>query len=299
LSEAVAKSILTGSARASPRRGAYGFAFSGLAEQEEVSGSLVEVPPHWPSLELVERTEHCERAVPRLDPDSACLPLLRGGCIEIDRRAHRIVIQSPRPLGTDELVHPQLARVSAVFAHWLGRLSLHAGAFVVEGNAYALLGGHESGKSSTTAWLARRGDAVLSDDLTVLDGTKALAGPRAIDLRTDYARHQGIVETLPGVRKNDRLRLSLGPAPTEAPVAGWVTLAWGDVVELRRLGADERMRAMLEARAVLRFPSDAAGLLRFCSLPAFELRRPRRLESIEDAGQALLAAVAELQAGRR
>ena len=40
-------------------------------DREELSGSLVEVPPHWPSLELVERTGHCERAVPRLDPDVA------------------------------------------------------------------------------------------------------------------------------------------------------------------------------------------------------------------------------------
>jgi hypothetical protein len=205
-----------------------------------------------------------------------------------------VVIRSPGPLGTDELVHPLLSRVSAVLAYWLRRLSLHAGAFLADGNAFALLGGHETGKSSMTAWLARRGHSVLSDDLVVLDGTKALAGPRAVDLRTDYARHQGIVDGLRAVRKNDRLRLSLGPAPAEAPLAGWVKLAWGDVVELRRLGAGERMRAMFEDRAVLRFPSDAPGLLRFCSLPAFELRRPRQLDSMEDAGKALLAAVAEL-----
>jgi hypothetical protein len=136
-----------------------------------------------------------------------------------------------------ELVHPHLAPGAAVLARWLGRETLHAGAVLAGGGAWAMLGDRESGKSSTLDWLAAHGHPVLADDLLVLDGSDVLAGPRCIDLRADAAQRLGAGEPLGVVGTRERWRLRLGPLASSAPLRGWGILDWGDDVAVEPVRA--------------------------------------------------------------
>ena len=103
--------------------------------------------------------------------------------------------------------------MAALAARWLRRESFHAGAVVVEGGAWAILGDKEAGKSSTLAHLALNGYTVLSDDVLVLERGSVFAGPRCIDLRAEPARRLGAREPLAVVGMRERFRIELGPAP--------------------------------------------------------------------------------------
>lgn len=145
--------------------------------------------------------------------DHAQLRLRNGGEIAIDRRAGRVVFRVPHPVRADELVHPYLAPAAAVIARWLGRESIHAGAFAGRDTAWGLVGGRGAGKSSTLAWLARAGMEVLCDDMLVLEGRTPLAGPRSVDLREDAAARLGAGEEIGLTGARERWRLQLGPVP--------------------------------------------------------------------------------------
>ena len=76
----------------------------------------------------------------------------------------------------DALVHPYLAPVAGLFAHWRGYEAFHAGAFVLDGGV-GLVADRGVGKSSTLARLALDGIPIVADDLLVIDEIVALAGP--------------------------------------------------------------------------------------------------------------------------
>src|SRR4051812_44333351 len=136
----------------SGRPGAYGCALTGVAGAADL---LVEAPRDWPEFELQCTPHDGER--PELDvigPDRAVLPLQSGGWVELDREPSRATFRlQPRPPDGD-LVHPYLAPAAAVAARWAGREAFHAGAVVLDGGAYGLLGDKEHGKSTTLGWLA-------------------------------------------------------------------------------------------------------------------------------------------------
>src|SRR4029453_9610267 len=111
--------------------------------------------------------------------------------VEIERVPGRATFTTRRPLGDDELVHPYLGLAAAVYSRWLGRESFHAGAFQARGCPWIVAGEKAAGKSTLLASLALRGRHVLADDVVVLDGVEALAGPRSIDLRADSAAALG------------------------------------------------------------------------------------------------------------
>ena len=127
----------------------------------------------------------------------ARLRLRSGGEIAIDRAERRVLYRVPHPVRPDELVHPYLAPAAAVIARWMGRESMHAGAFAAGGQALGVVGTREAGKSSTLAWLARAGVDVLCDDMLIVDGDAPVAGP-ALDRP---ARRRG---RAPGRRRADR-----------------------------------------------------------------------------------------------
>jgi hypothetical protein len=265
--------------------GAYGIALPAL---EEVRELLVPAAKDWPTLELEQVRGRATATLETVGDRSARLILRNGGEIEVEREGPRALFRVPERLGPAELLHPYLAPVASVVAHWSGRESLHAAAIVVDGAAWALLGDRESGKSSTAAWLARAGVGVLCDDVLVLDGGSALAGPRVIDLREEPARLLEAGEELGVVGERERWRLRLDPVPAAVPLAGWVSLAWGERVAVESVPAAARI-AMLVAQRGLRVPaSDPALLVELAALPALELRRPRDWSSLAEAAGRLL-----------
>ena len=270
--------------------GCYGFRIDGVPRAREL---LAAAPPSWPRLDLVTRIAEPGSA-PAMDvvgPRTARLPLHAGGWMEIERDGPRITFHLPERPGDEELVHPYLAPGAAVLARWLQREAFHAGAVLGGGGAWAVLGGRESGKSSTLGWLAAHGHAVLADDLLVLDGADALAGPRCIDLRPDAAHQLQAGEPLGVVGTRERWRLRLGPVAASVPLRGWVELDWGDEVAVEHVRGAERLTTLIPHRSVRLEPPRAGALLELASLPVLRLRRPRRWASLGHAAERLLAAI--------
>jgi hypothetical protein len=270
--------------------GCYGFRVDGVADARHL---LVETPPDWPRLEL-RLVRPTTGAAPESDvvgPETAALPLHRGGWTTIERQGRRVTFHLAADTEHQELVHPYLAPAAAVLARWAGRESFHAGAVVGDGGAWAVLGDRESGKSSTLGWLALNGHRVLVDDLLVLDGEAAFAGPRCVDLRPDAAARLGAGEPLGVVGSRERWRLPLDAVPARVPLRGWIVLSWGEATALEPLRGPERLLALMPHRSVRLEPPAPGALVRLASLPVLVLRRPRRWDSLPDAAARLVAAI--------
>jgi hypothetical protein len=275
-----------------PTVGAYGLRLLGL---DEAARLLVDADPSWPALEVRRTVGRVARRREFVDEDRAGVRLRNGGTIALDRRAARADFVVPRPLTTEELVHPYLAPVAAVMAHWLGRESFHAGAVALGRDVWGVVGDRLSGKSSTLAWLARAGYDVVCDDMLVLEAStaKAYAGPRSIDLRRDAADRLDAGEGLGVVGARERWRLRLGPIDPDLVFRGWVSLAWGAEVRTRSLTGAERV-ALLAAQRGLRVPPrDPTALLELASLPCWELCRPRDWARLAAAADLLLERIAD------
>jgi hypothetical protein len=266
--------------------GAYGLRLEGVGAARSL---LVPADPNWPTLEI--RSE--VGSPPWRDSDvvsdsEAKLRLQTGGEIRMKRASGLVVFTMQRRLGEWEVVHPYLAPVAAVAGYWFDRESFHAGAFVVDGAAWGVLGVREAGKSTLLAGLALRGIAVVSDDMLILDGDMPFAAPRAIDLRPSAAHRLGVGEPLGVVGARERWRLRLGPVGDTAPLRGWIFPAWGDRVEAFGLSPHERI-ARLSAQRGLRLQArDPTRLLDLASLPAWELRRPRDWDDLDASTDLLL-----------
>jgi hypothetical protein len=269
--------------------GAYGLWLTGL----EAPGSLlVPARPEWPRFEVVAQLGRASSPYDRVGEDRACLALQNGGEIEIDRTAGRIVFSVPHELRAPELIHPYLAPAAAVIAPWFGRESFHAGAFVAGGGVWALVGERATGKSSTLAWLALQGYDVVCDDILVVEGMSAFAGPRSVDLRGEAARHLGAGEPLGTVGVRKRWRMQLGPVGEELTMRGWFFLGWSERVEAAPLGAAERLRRLFANRGARLLPAHPAFLLELADLPGWDLRRPPGWDSLPAAGERLLEILA-------
>lgn len=200
-----------------------------------------------------------------------------GGRVTVDRRAGVASFRGANGLTSDELVHPRLGMLAAIYAQWLpGRMAFHAGAFISGEGAWAVVGERHDGKSTLMAALALAGVPVLGDDTLVLDGLRCLSGVRCIDLRPDAVVHLGVRDAVVTVRRGARERLLLDGPPREAPLAGWLFLRWADEPSIRALPTPERITRIASCQGWhRRGATDPAGLLDFASLPAWELSRPR------------------------
>jgi hypothetical protein len=271
-------------------RGAYGIRLDGVAEAARLLGPAAAT---WPRYEIRNRVvESAGEQEDRVDDARAELALRTGGRLVVDRAGGTIEFLTPRRLTPAELVHPFLAPAAAVVARWLGRDAFHAGAFAVDGAVLALLADRDGGKTSTLAWLAEQGCAVVCDDMLVLDGGRALPGPRTLDLRADAAERLGAGDYLGVAGARERWRLEVPPADGEPPLGGWVFLEWGDAVELEPLAGAERLARLLPHAGLRLPPVRPESFLELAERPAWVLRRPREWGSLADAGERLLAAVA-------
>lgn len=281
----------TGPGHGRPRTGggAYGLRVDGV---EVPRDQLVDAPSNWPSVELRVRVLPASPpAFEYVTARTARLNVRTGGAVLMDRDAARAVFTLPEAPSPSALVHPHLSVVAAVWAHWRDREAFHAGAFVVAGGVWGLLGDKEAGKSSMLAALSRAGVPIVCDDVLVIDGRRALAGPRSIDLRADASRSLGIGEPLGVVGDRERWRVPLQPIEPALPFRGWVALRWSEQPAVKPLQGGERLRALLQHRALRVPPLAPTALLNLAGLPFLELSRPRRWGEAERARELLLDAL--------
>jgi hypothetical protein len=269
-------------------RHAYGLRFRGVADVAELGSA----PPAAASRDAPAVTVRFSRAEP---PDPApvdangCVRLLADGrYLALDRRARTATLFGPPP-STDLLAHPYLSSIATVFSRWDGREVFHAGAFALAGRAWAVLGPRTAGKSTLMAAMAQRDRAVVTDDILVIDGTVALAGPRCVDLR----------EPLPGrmpptrrIRYRTRLRMALPPIDPRVPLGGWIFLSWGERLALTPIGPADLLGRLAALRLWRDLPSSPAGMLALASMPAWTLTRPRDWSAIDSTHRLLATTLA-------
>lgn len=273
--------------------GAFGLRFTGLSSPRLLSG----VPEDtWPLVSIERgRLDGHPPSVPlghgdaAIGSDWAEVVLFDGGRIELDRLGPCATFRSPSPAGDEDLLHPYLRMAAAVFARWLGRESLHAGGFIVDGGAWGILGAGQSGKSTLVAWLGLAGMGVVTDDLLVLRGTTALAGSRFVDLREPTASFLDCGDRIVPSRMGMRRRLGLSPIAPEVPLKGWIFLEWGPEIELRPIPPAQRLARLSAMRAVQLAPTHPGALLELAGLPAWELSRPRDFAVLPEVADRLVA----------
>jgi hypothetical protein len=255
-------------------RGAYGLTVTGLEAEAHL---LVDAEPSWPAVEIVLEPGPSGPGELLLEEDVASYPDAYSGHVVVDRRTGVASFRGAGGLTTDEIVHPRLGMLAAVYAQWLpGRTAFHAGAFVAGGRAWAVVGQQGAGKSTMMAALALSGVAVLGDDTLVLDAGRCIPDVRCIDLRPDAAERLAIRDPLASVRRGARERVLLDEPIRDAPLAGWLFLTWGDELALRELPTPERVARVGHAQGWhRRGVTDPASLLELSALPAWELTRPR------------------------
>ncbi len=265
--------------------GVYGLRLVGVAKARHL---LVEGDDDWPRLRLVSSVGSSQPIREEVTNARASLNLKTGGHLSIDRARGIAHFVARRRLTDEEMIHPYLAPAAAVMAHWLRRQCFHAGAFVSGGGVWALAGDREAGKSSLLAWLALRGHAVVTDDITVIDNMRAFAGPRSIDLRSESAAHLGAGRELGVVGARARWRLGLPQIGSSLAFRGWIYLSWGDWSGSRGTRSVRTPRAPASA-ADTPVGSDRSG--RPSSLggpPGLGASPPSRLAVVDAVGERLL-----------
>jgi hypothetical protein len=216
--------------------------------------------------------------------ESFTIWIAEGGSVALDRATLEVRIRTVAPLSDDAVLHPYLALPAAFAGRWLGRHSLHGGAFVHGGGAWALLGDKGGGKSSTLAALLHRGHVVLSDDVLVLDGLTVFAGPRAVDLRGGELGG----ERLGVVGARERWRLQPAAAPLAVPLNGVVHLRWGERLAVTPMVPAARLAALIAQRVFRPDGDDALSLLDLAALPTWLLERPHGVDGLEACVDQLL-----------
>ena len=267
-----------------PRLGAYGLCLPDLPDAAEL---LLEAPASWVDWRI-ERVAGGGAPSELVEPDRARLRAEPDGWVEIEREAARARFHFPTPPADREMVHPYLAATAGVIARWRGLQCFHAGAIVVDGRAWALLGDKGAGKSSLLAQLASLGVPVLTDDVLVVRGTQAMAGPRCIDLRPASAAVLGGAAPLGVVGTRERWRLPLGPVDAEVPLGGWICLAWGED-GIEPLSAGETLAAIFASLLLRLEPTDPGALMDLVTLPSLVLRQRQRIEELGRTAERLLA----------
>lgn len=263
--------------------GAYGLRVAGLRRVELLNAG---VPADWPQLRLV-----FERGVGAadmaVDDVHASFPCSQDGSVVADRAAGTVTVVAPEPIGDDELAHPLLAWAASAFARWLGREAFHAGGLLIGDGVWGVTGDRGAGKSTLLGAAARAGVGVVADDLLVMSGTTTFAGPRCVDLRDESADYLGIGRALL-TQGRERHRVTLAPIAPEAPLRGWILLAWADAPALVPVRPAE---ALVRVSAQRMMQLGAAGperMLDHAALPVKELRRPRRLGGLDESIELLM-----------
>ncbi len=222
----------------------------------------------------------------RVGVHDADVALIEGGRLRARRAADEAEFTVRRRPTADELLHPYLAPAAALAWQWRGQEALHGGAVQIGDVAVLLFGAPQAGKSTTLGWLAQQfGLGVLCDDLAVIVDGLVLAGPRSIDLRAAPSD----AGEFASVRGGHRARLQLAPAPPSVPVGGIVVLGWGSSLRLETVPAMQRLGVLARQRTFAALPANAAAMLELAAVPMLMLTRPREIDTLGRAAQAILA----------
>lgn len=258
--------------------------------------------------DLVDLGEHHTPAVDvrwRLSAVSSDFMVVEPGCAGfgtegqtgflVRRPPLSISIDMHRMLPLDGLLHPMMTAPLAVLSRWRGDVTLHAGAFVAAGGAWAVVGAREAGKSTTLAMLADHGVPIVCDDLLAVDGTDVWAGPSCVDLRPDVAERFGAARSLGEIAGRVRHRLSTPASPARLPLRGFIVLDWHDrqSVEATRMMVPALLELLYRQEYMaLLGPAAPEKIMRLLGLPAWRLARPRDWASSDDVVQRVLELVA-------
>lgn len=273
--------------------GAYGLTLADLPVGPEWWNPA---PAHWTRLALHWDETPVEGLPPeKVGPHDALVQLPPCGFADMDRRAARVRLRMPEPPDPHDVIHPYFTSLAAVSAYWTGWESFHAGAFVMGDAVWGLLGDSERGKSSALGWICAAGGHVFTDDLLVVSGATALAGPRSLDLREGAAEHLGLGDAIENASGRRRWRVRLEPVPAELPLAGWVLLDWDPAgPALRSVAVSERLPVLLHGRALLTPRANSVDWLELASAPMFVLGRPRDWSCIDQSMEMLINALGQL-----
>lgn len=216
----------------------------------------------------------------------------RGGSVTVRRDPPEAMFVLPQRLPAAAMVHPVGTLPLAILAHWRGDVTLHGGAFVHAGGAWGVCGERSAGKSTTLALIAERGAPIVADDLLVVQGSEALAGPSCVDLRSDAAGRFPAAVSLGQVGERIRYRLPTDAAPARAPLRGIFVLDWsaGGATDVTPLALHQRI-ALLHAHQYsgLFEQPDGRGIMALLDLPMLRVRRPRDWNGAGVAVDRLLA----------
>ncbi|HUC12915.1 MAG TPA: hypothetical protein VMS00_00550 [Acidimicrobiales bacterium] len=275
-------------------RGAYGLRLGPPLEDSY----LVDVPSDWPEWDLEWLPLPPDQPQgQRIGPDEVLLNVLPEGQVLIERALNRSTLflrEDPRP---EAWAHPHLSSTAVISAWWFGRRSFHAGGFIVGGGVWGVLGERGDGKSSTLAWLSANGYQVVCDDILVVDGEDALAGPRCLDLRAGAAAHFHLGTYIGHVGTRERWRAALPPVEARTPLRGWVVPAWGDEVSVEAVTLAERLPLLLSHRG-LRIPEEGGptdrNWLVLMSRPMVRFQRPQDWSAVDGAMTQLMDRLAAM-----
>ena len=269
-----------------PHVGAYGLRLTGL---ESASRNLVVALDSWPQLMIERVVGPCtvkQRYFVSDEWAEYCTLDQTGqvGGVRMDREPLTVRFTSPGGFSDAAVLHPALGLIAAVANRWSGRDVFHAGAFLTNKGAWAVLGTQEAGKSSLLGHLAAKGVGIVADDAVVVDEDGlALAGPRCVDLREGAADWLGQGEDIGMVGARRRWRMHVPAVPAAVPLRGWIVPEWGDCIELEAVPAVLRLRLLYANRYLALPPRRPERVLDLVALPFVIFRRPRRWDSAEEA----------------
>ncbi len=253
----------------------YGLRIAGF-QDPALSGTGLKA---WPLVTLSQEIGDFEPFAHRIGDEDAEV----AGDLVIERNLQRAVLHVPALVPTDQLVHPTLAWIGAVFAHWRGRLGMHGGAFVSGGGAWIVLAAKGGGKSTTLAALFDAGHEILTDDLIILDEGRVLPGPRCIDLKEEPESVVG--RPVAYERFGDRRRIFLPEAESAVPLAGVLLLEWGERVGLEPVPVARRLEVSIGHRTLNE--TDPRLLLLLAAVPMWVLRRPPVVDNLDEVAARL------------
>jgi hypothetical protein len=276
------------------RAGAYGLCFPDLGDAADL---LVEAPEGWPPWQIVlatgsgAPTEFVEQSRAR----TCSAP---SGWVDIDLSTRTSTIHLPQEPPQAHIAHPFLGSTAVVVAHWRGLQSFHAGAFITDNGAWAILGYKGAGKSSMLAALSGMGVPILTDDILVIgEELQGFAGPRCIDLRRETASALNVGVDLGVVGARERWRVQLDPIAAELPLAGWICLEWGEPAILP-VPAHERVHSLYRSialRVEQHDPGVLARLMDLLALPMVCVQRRRSIAALNETAAAVLGHIENLR----
>lgn len=203
------------------------------------------------------------------------------------------VVVDPSPGVTDdELRQWLLGRVFSVLLHQRGLFILHGDTVDVDGRAVAFIGNSGQGKSTTAAAFCAAGHALVSEDVTAIDGADVLAGYPMLKLHPAGAEALGLGRVLEHAHPSKpkvAISMTEGFSPRRRPFACAYLVTDGDAVRTHALSQQEAAMVLLQnAYCAPYFDDDQAPAFLAATsrlaraVPVRRIERPRSFDALND-----------------